>query len=65
MNWSRIFTVYCKELRDSLRDRRTVISMIVVPTVVMPLLIFGMGKEAGKASVIINAQSWLISAAPF
>lgn len=55
MNWSRILTVYFKELRDSLRDRRTVISMIVVPTVVMPLLIFGMGKVA--SGVFKKAQS--------
>jgi sodium transport system permease protein len=38
MNWNNIFTVYGKELRDMLRDRRTLISMIVVPTVIMPAL---------------------------
>jgi sodium transport system permease protein len=38
MNLSNIFTVYGKELRDMLRDRRTIISMIVVPTLVMPAL---------------------------
>jgi sodium transport system permease protein len=38
MNWSNIFTVYAKELRDMLRDRRTIISMIVVPTLLMPTL---------------------------
>ena len=38
MNWRNIVTVYGKELRDMLRDRRTVISMIVVPTLVMPAL---------------------------
>ena len=32
MNWNHIVTVYLKELKDSLRDRRTLISMIVVPT---------------------------------
>jgi sodium transport system permease protein len=35
--------VYRKELIDSLRDRRTVISMIVVPLLVMPLLTIGIG----------------------
>lgn len=43
MNWSAIRTVYCKELRDSIRDRRTLISTIVVPTIIIPLLIFGAG----------------------
>ena len=40
MNWSNIFTIYGKELRDMLRDRRTLISMIVIPTLLMPA-IFG------------------------
>ncbi|MDP2136950.1 MAG: ABC transporter permease [Candidatus Didemnitutus sp.] len=43
MNWKHILTVYFKELRDSLRDRRTLISMIVVPTLVMPAIVFGVG----------------------
>jgi len=40
--------VYRKELRDLLRDRRTLISMIVVPVVVMPLLMTGLGMTAVK-----------------
>jgi sodium transport system permease protein len=40
MRWSHILTVYLKELRDMLRDRRTIISMIVVPTLLMPGLTF-------------------------
>ncbi len=36
MNLANILTVYAKELRDMLRDRRTLISMIVVPTLIMP-----------------------------
>ena len=38
MNSRIIFTVFAKELRDLLRDRRTIISMIVVPTLLMPAL---------------------------
>ncbi|HEY0864181.1 MAG TPA: ABC transporter permease [Lacunisphaera sp.] len=48
MNWHHIVTVYLKELRDSLRDRRTLISMIVIPTLVMPLLMFGVGAVMSK-----------------
>lgn len=44
MNWNSISTVYVKELRDMLRDRRTIKSMIIIPTIAMPLLIFGFGK---------------------
>ncbi len=36
MNVPQILTVYAKELRDALRDRRTVVSMIVVPTLMIP-----------------------------
>src|SRR5579863_3551831 len=43
MSVRNVGIVYRKELVDSLRDRRTVISMIVVPLLVMPLLTIGMG----------------------
>ncbi|HXP79971.1 MAG TPA: ABC transporter permease [Verrucomicrobiae bacterium] len=43
MSLRNIGIVYRKELIDSLRDRRTVVSMIVVPLLVMPLLTIGMG----------------------
>lgn len=39
MNARRILTIYGKELRDMLRDRRTLISMIVIPTLLMPLIV--------------------------
>ena len=48
-----VLTIYAKELRDTLRDRRTLISMIVVPTLVMPLIMgiagFVMTKVVRKA----------------
>jgi sodium transport system permease protein len=34
--------VYRKEMRDLLRDRRTIVSMIVMPVIVMPLLMTGL-----------------------
>ena len=40
--------VYRKEMTDSLRDRRTLISMIVVPILIMPLLTIGMGVLAAE-----------------
>jgi sodium transport system permease protein len=53
MSKSNIFTVYRKELTDSLRDRRTLISMVVVPIVIFPLISIGMftfiAKVVGKA----------------
>jgi sodium transport system permease protein len=48
MNWKAIRIVFGKELRDSLRDRRTIISMIVVPVLAVPLLMFGVGTLVFK-----------------
>ena len=54
MNWKHIITIYLKELKDSLRDRRTLISMIVIPTFLMPIIMFGIGTVMSK--VIKQAQ---------
>ena len=54
MSLRNIGIVYRKELVDSLRDRRTLISMIVVPLLLMPLLTIGLGvvavRQVGQAS---------------
>lgn len=54
MKWKNIITVYLKELRDSLRDRRTLLSTILIPSLVIPLLSLGVGKVA--TSVVKTAQ---------
>ena len=46
MNFRNIFTIYLKELRDTLRDRRSLLSIVIIPTIVMPALFFGVGKVA-------------------
>jgi sodium transport system permease protein len=48
MNWNAIATVYVKELRDAVRDKRTLISTLVVPTVIIPVLFFGAGLVMKK-----------------
>lgn len=40
--------VYRKELTDQLRDRRTLLSMIVVPIVLFPLITIGFGALAAR-----------------
>jgi sodium transport system permease protein len=54
MRVRNIAIVYRKELIDSLRDRRTLVSMIAVPLLLMPLLTIGLGvvlvREVGQAS---------------
>jgi len=54
MNFSNVVTVYLKELKDTLRDRRALMSMVIIPTIVMPALTFGVGKIA--AGVVSKAR---------
>ncbi|HEV2296998.1 MAG TPA: ABC transporter permease [Candidatus Acidoferrales bacterium] len=39
--------VYRKELRDMLRDKRTIRSMVIIPVIAMPLIIVGIGTLMG------------------
>lgn len=55
MNWSQICTVYFKELKDTLRDRRTLITTFLLPTLLIPGMIFGAGFVMSK--VIHQARS--------
>ncbi len=53
MNLRNIAIVYRKELREALRDRRTLISSLLVPLIIFPLLTAGLGAAisalVGKA----------------
>jgi ABC-type Na+ efflux pump permease subunit len=40
MNARRVRTIARKELKDALRDRRTILAMIVIPIIVLPVLMF-------------------------
>ncbi|MBN1351132.1 CPBP family intramembrane metalloprotease [candidate division KSB1 bacterium] len=53
MKFSKIAAVYKKESRDILRDRRTLISMILIPILLYPLLfsIIGQIMSAGAAKL--------------
>ena len=51
MNGHNIFTVYRKELRDSLRDRRTLIGMIIIPTLMIPGI---MAVAVGVSTKMVN-----------
>jgi sodium transport system permease protein len=51
MNGHNILTVYGKELRDSLRDRRTLMSMIIIPTLMIPGI---MAVAVGVSAKMIN-----------
>jgi ABC-type Na+ efflux pump permease subunit len=40
MNVRRIGVIAAKELKDALRDRRTILAMILIPIIVLPVLMF-------------------------
>jgi sodium transport system permease protein len=44
MNLHNIAIVYRKELREALRDRRTLVSSLLVPLIIFPLLTAGLGS---------------------
>lgn len=46
MQLRNIGTIFRKELKDTLRDRRTMIFMLLVPVISMPLLMLGISKIA-------------------
>src|SRR5271154_82229 len=52
MNFPAIGVVYRKELREWLRDRRTLISTVLVPLLAFPILITGM---ISLSSVLIDS----------
>src|SRR4051812_38831051 len=55
MNFRQISIVYRKELLDTLRDRRTIISTIVIPMVMFPVIFLGFGTLASRS--VKKAQS--------
>ncbi|OGC77002.1 MAG: hypothetical protein A2Z27_01120 [candidate division Zixibacteria bacterium RBG_16_50_21] len=44
MQIRQIKNIYLKEMLDTLKDRRTLISMIIIPILIFPLLMFGLGS---------------------
>jgi len=48
MSARSVGTIYAKELADSLRDRRTLVSALLMPMLLMPVLILGIGTLASR-----------------
>lgn len=57
MKFSVIRTVAGKELLDLLRDRRTILSMVVIPVLAIPLLITGISWFAVRSQRDLESQS--------
>jgi sodium transport system permease protein len=47
MRWSIVRTIWLRELRDQLRDRRTIVMIAVLPLLLYPLLGVGLAQVAG------------------
>lgn len=47
MDLRRVKIIYLKEMLDTLRDRRTLISMLLVPILLFPVMMFGMSGLVG------------------
>jgi sodium transport system permease protein len=44
MDSKKIITIWKKELKDTVRDRRTLLSMVLIPILLMPVIMIGMFK---------------------
>lgn len=60
---SGVRTIYLKEMRDILRDRRTLVSMILIPILLMPVMMLGIGAIMEKRIQSLQAEksqiAWL------
>ena len=70
MQISNVITIFRKELTDTLRDRRTLVFMLLVPIVAIPLLMMGMSKlmirqitkvQEETSKIVITGREWLPS----
>jgi sodium transport system permease protein len=56
-----IGVVYRKEMKDALRDPRTILLMIIFPLLINPLIFFGIGKMAASEEKQINSTHFVIA----
>jgi len=65
---SNVVTIFRKEITDTLRDRRTLVFMLLIPLAAIPLLMMGMSKlmisqiskmEETASRIVITGRGWL------
>ncbi len=61
--FSRINTIWRKELRDTLRDRRTVMAMVIVPIILYPALMLGSLQAFELQSTSMEQEVYIIAVA--
>lgn len=60
-NLSRVFVVYRKEMRETLRDKRVLFGVFISPLVITPLLFFIMGYFFSQKAVQDKAETLTIA----
>jgi sodium transport system permease protein len=63
MNWSNLVTIVRREVRDQIRDRRTLFMIFVLPILLYPILGYGIGQftiflqQAPKKVALVGAEN--------
>lgn len=52
--------IFFKELKDMLRDKKTIIVSLLIPLLLMPLLSFVLGKSMNSAEADVNANTKIV-----
>ena len=63
MKLNVVVTVFKKEIIDLLRDRRTLLSMVVLPVIVFPLVFGVMGRFMGDAEKKAESEATTVAIA--
>lgn len=58
---TKIFTVFRKEIKDSFRDRRTLISSILIPALLVPVLFLFMGHSMSGVENNVKKEGFKIA----
>ena len=67
MNWKNIKLIFTKELIGTVRDKRTIIAMVIIPLIFYPLLFMGIGyfgkmgnikSEEAASKIIISGTEF-------
>lgn len=60
---SPALVVFRKELRDTLRDRRTLVAMVIVPLLLFPLLMIGMARFSQSRAAEVRDKVLVVAVA--
>ena len=62
MRWANVRTIFCREVRDQVRDQRTLFMVFVLPILLYPILVMGMiqvriaFEDKPREVILVGAQ---------